>query len=183
MAKKTPASETPENETPKSGFRKRKILLIVLVLLLLGGGAFAGYMLFMAPPGTSMLSFIGGSNDGSAPTAESPRSGEYENIKIEKGQTISMTPFLVNLADPLGRRYIKMSMDVELRTSGDVKAFQDSMPRARDSILILLSSKTMDDVSSVEGKILLKNEIINRINQILGGPKVIQVYFTDMVIQ
>jgi flagellar FliL protein len=57
------------------------------------------------------------------------------------------------------------------------------MPKVRDAINLLLSSKTYADLATMESKILLKNEIVERLNQILGGSKVTRVYFTEIVIQ
>ena len=34
-----------------------------------------------------------------------------------------------------------------------------------------------------EGKVLLKAEVASRLNQILGGPYVVRVYFTEFVVQ
>ena len=48
---------------------------------------------------------------------------------------------------------------------------------------MLLSSKSYADLSPAENKLMLKNEIVDRLNQILGGPKVTRAFFTDMVIQ
>jgi len=48
---------------------------------------------------------------------------------------------------------------------------------------MLLSSKTSEELSTLEGKILLRKEIVDRLNQALGQATVARVYFTDFVIQ
>ena len=63
------------------------------------------------------------------------------------------------------------------------KDFAASMSKVRDSILLLLSSKTSEELSKMEGKIMLRKEIVERLNQALGGQKVLRIYITDMVIQ
>ena len=42
---------------------------------------------------------------------------------------------------------------------------------------------TMQDTTSVEGKEVLRNEIIRRLNSFLDQGKVAEVYFTDFVVQ
>ena len=56
-------------------------------------------------------------------------------------------------------------------------------PLINDSVLILLSSKTYNELGTVEGKIQLKQELIMRMNQVLGGPMVKKIYFTEFVVQ
>jgi flagellar FliL protein len=58
-----------------------------------------------------------------------------------------------------------------------------NLPRVKDTLLLLLSSKTFADLDSMEEKIDLKNEIVQRLNQILGKAKVVKVYFTEFVVQ
>lgn len=177
MTAKKAAEETSDETPKKSRFGKKRIIFLLLVLLLLGGGGYAAWYMLLAPEGTSLFGLIGGnSSDNATPAAEA-------QPLVEKGPVVNVDPFLVNLADPLGRRYIKLTMDVEVRSSDDVKNMELYKPKVRDAVLMLLASKTFEDISTTEGKIMLKNEITNRINQILGGPQVIQVYFTDMVIQ
>ena len=181
MAAKKAAPEAESEAPAQKRSKKKLIIMLVALLLLLGGGGYMAWYMFMAPSESSLLGLFGG---GSAKeTSAEALKSSASDIKEIRGQVVTLAPFLVNLADPLGRRYIKLSMDVEVRESSDVATLNAGMPRVRDSILMILSSKTFEDISTTEGKILLKSDIINRINQILGGPRVIQVYFTDLVIQ
>lgn len=88
-------------------------------------------------------------------------------------------PFVVNLADPQGRRYLKLALVLE----GDVINIDYNFPRIKDSILLPLSSKTYSDLDSVDDKILLKNQIAGMINKITGKKIVKDVFFTEFVVQ
>jgi len=94
---------------------------------------------------------------------------------------VTIPTFVVNLADPSGRRYLKISMDLEVK--GPPEPVQGSMSKIRDALLMLLSSKAAEDLAGAEGKITLRKEVADRINQVLGKPVVLRVYFTDFVIQ
>jgi flagellar FliL protein len=48
---------------------------------------------------------------------------------------------------------------------------------------VLLSSKSYAEIGSVEGKYQLRDEIVQRINQFIGGDGVKTAYFTEFVIQ
>ena len=90
--------------------------------------------------------------------------------------------YTVNISDPSGRRYLKLGMEVEV--NADVSAaLQANSPRIRDAIIMLLAGKTFNDISSPDGKVLLKAEVAARLNQILGAQRVIRVYFTDFVVE
>ena len=102
-----------------------------------------------------------------------PRSG---------GMVLPLPPVTVNLADPSGRRYLKMGMEVEV--NADVSAaLQANNARIRDAIIMLLAGKSYADIASPDGKVLLKAEVAARLNQILGAQRVIRVYFTDFVVE
>ncbi|WP_411330209.1 flagellar basal body-associated protein FliL [Desulfovibrio desulfuricans] len=116
----------------------------------------------------------GGAGDGRIERqGDLPRSG---------GQVLPLPPITVNISDPTGRRYLKLGMEVEV--NADVAAaLQANNPRIRDAIIMLLAGKTFNDISTPDGKVLLKAEVAARLNQILGAQRVIRVYFTDFVVE
>ena len=83
----------------------------------------------------------------------------------------------------MGRRYLKVTMDVEVSDAAASTALTAAMPRVKDTLLLLLSSKTFADISSMDRKLELKNEIVDRLNLIIGKGKVRNVYFTEFVVQ
>ncbi len=97
-------------------------------------------------------------------------------------EVVNLEPFVVNLADPMGRRYLKITMDVEVEP-GVSAELTTAMAKIKDSLLLLLSSKTFSEISSMDQKIELKNEIMERLNQVVGPGKIKNVYFTEFVIQ
>lgn len=159
-----------DDSQPKKKGKLKWILLIIILLLLLGGGAAAYWYFFMNK---------GAPTDATANATEQTASSK-ENVKSE---IVTLQTFLVNLADPLGRRYVKMTLDVEVTDAKAAEQLNNNAPKVRDAVILLLSSKTYADLAPLENKIILKNEIVERLNQILGGPKVLRVYFTELVVQ
>jgi flagellar FliL protein len=90
---------------------------------------------------------------------------------------------VVNLSDPAGNRYIRLTLDVEVISPEVIKELEAQNPRIRDAMIMLLSSKTYTELSTQAGKLRLKNEILDRINQLLGGPKITRAFFQDLVVQ
>jgi flagellar FliL protein len=97
---------------------------------------------------------------------------------------LALEPFMINLADEGGKRYLKVTIAVDLREEPRKKALEERLPIARDSILLLLSSKTVKDVSTLEGKLALRDEIRRLVARTIGAPERQPViYFTDFFIQ
>ncbi|MDR3073427.1 MAG: flagellar basal body-associated FliL family protein [Deltaproteobacteria bacterium] len=163
-----------DDDTPKKKGGKLKWILLLLFLLLLlgGGGAGAWYFFFSDLPGSRNATA-----GGDAPK-EAVKTSAPQNL-----QTTVLDSFLVNLADPLGKRYIKVTFEVEVVNSDVTEELTRQKPKVRDSIIMLLSSKTYADLAPAESKLALKTEVAQRLNQILGGPKVTRVFITEMVIQ
>jgi len=192
-------AEEIEGEKKKSGFLKW-IILAVLLLALSGGGYFAYLKFFMAAPGEAPAAAPaeGAAADGHGqPAAEAPKKeeghggappaaeghggGDAHGKAAPAQSNVTIPTFVVNLSDPSGRRYLKLNMELEVK--GGPEAVQGSMAKIRDALLMLLSGKTVDELAGIEGKITLRKEVADRINQVLGKPVVIRVYFTDFVIQ
>ena len=57
------------------------------------------------------------------------------------------------------------------------------LPVVNDIIITLLSTKKFDQIYTSEGKEALRQEIMQAINSRLHEYKVIQVYFTEFVVQ
>ncbi|BBD09402.1 flagellar basal body-associated FliL family protein [Desulfovibrio ferrophilus] len=170
--------EAPKEEQKKSG-KLKWIIIAVVILALLGGGGFMFKdkimgMIGMGPDKTEQAA--GENGEQQDPLAE----GEMDP---QDTVLVSLPTFVVNLADPLGRRYLKLTLDVELRNQEAADKLAKNEPKVRDAVILLLSSKTFADLSSIENKLGLKDEIVKRLNQIVGGSNVLRVYFTELVVQ
>lgn len=192
------APAAAEGKKKKGGFLKYVIL--VVLLLVLGGGGYFAYLKFFAakpPAATAEAPAEGQAPAGEKKAEEGHAAPKAEEKKAEGGHgeakgghggkdkapsnSVALQPFVVNLADPSARRYLKIVLDVEM--TGNPELLEANQPKIRDALLMLLSSKTSQELSTLEGKILLRKEIVDRLNQAIGQAKVARVYFTDFVIQ
>ena len=53
----------------------------------------------------------------------------------------------------------------------------------RDSILLVVTSKSFDDIRPATGKTQLREEILEEINKVLEHGKARKVYFKEFVVQ
>ncbi len=170
MAKK---DALPVDEEKKKG-GKVKWVVLLLVLLLLAGGGGAAYWFLMGPGATPDEDSL--EQEGDQAASKGPRTEFVPEI-------VTLDPFVVNLADPLGRRFLRMTLDVEVLNRAAIADVQRNNSRIRDAVILLLAGKSFADLASMEGKITLKNQIVERLNQIVGGGRVTNVYFTEFVVQ
>ncbi|HSO59535.1 MAG TPA: flagellar basal body-associated FliL family protein [Desulfobacterales bacterium] len=163
-----------------------KVMLILVGLLLvlviaLGGGLF---MIYTKLPPASPKAV--------EPAPEAGAEAVAEKAKPEGiGAVVSMETFIVNLADPGGNRYLRVTMDLEMagkpadksaaKTAGDEPTKR--MPQIRDAILMILSTKRFADISTPEGKSALREEILSAANGLLASSQITRIYFKEFVIQ
>jgi flagellar FliL protein len=99
------------------------------------------------------------------------------------GGLLSLEPFIANLADDGGRRYLKATFQVDFGNAEIPAAMTSRLPQTRDLLLTLFTSKTFDDIRTPEGKQQLREEIIQRVNQVLDRDLAKAVYFTEFIVQ
>lgn len=166
-----------EEKTAEEGAKKKKggklklIIIVVVALIILGGGGFLAYKLFLAP------------KDGAA-GAEAAKKEAVAAPSNEVGTLYPLETFIVNMADNDGSRYLKVTIQLELDNTEKLKEELDKrVPQLRDAILTILSAKTYEEVSSAQGKLILKQEILRRLNSLLPFGQITNVYFTEFVSQ
>lgn len=170
------------NEIKEEKVTKKKkspvflILGIVFALLIIGGAA-AGYFLFMAAGDKSPA-------PAAQPAAAVPHQGQnFSPGAGMLGPMKSLDSFIVNLTDAQGTRYLKVVMQLEMSNDLLGPEIERKSPQIRDEVIMLLSSKSFDDVSTIAGKRALKRGILNSINKYLTSGRVLRVYFSDFVVQ
>jgi len=94
-----------------------------------------------------------------------------------------LDPFIVNIYDGQELRYLKVKVELEMVAPGIKAEIDGRLAPIRDSVLILLSAKTLQDIQDVQGKNALKEEILGAINRNISPGKIVKIYFTDFVVQ
>ena len=148
------------------------LLIGVLMLLMvgLGGG------LYMMWNKLSVLNAQTMANAGNNPDME-------ENIEHPLGPIFSLDTFIVNLADKGGNRYLRVTMDLELGNPELEAEITKRLPQVRDSILMILPTKRFEDISTVQGKTTLRDQIMETINGFLAQGKITNIFFKEFVVQ
>lgn len=182
------ASEAPAEE----GGKKKLYMIIggaVLVAIIIGVVAFT-----MLGKGDKKAKKEGeaAQAEGAAPAAgghgaAAPAAGGHGaaagGAAVPSANIFSLEPFIVNIYDGQELRYLKVKVELEMTAPAIKAEIEGKLAPIRDSVLILLSAKTLQDVQDVQGKNTLKDEILGAINKNIPPGKIAKVYFTDFVVQ
>lgn len=155
-----------EESSKGGGGRLFLMLAIALVSLGLGGGG---------------VWFVLGQQD------EPELEEEAEAVEVEEAslaeRMVTLDPFVVNVNGDGFKRYLKTQIEVELASA---EAREETVMRSsqvRDSLILLLTSKRLSDLGGFEGKAVLKQEISDRVEAVVGDDTVRSVLLTEFVIQ
>jgi flagellar FliL protein len=100
---------------------------------------------------------------------------------------LHLEPFVVNLADPEGDRFlrvgIELGLDRELGQHDREGQSALAMAHTRDTILMILTTRKADDLLTSEGKAKLKDELTNALRERVPKLGVHDIYFTDFLVQ
>lgn len=105
---------------------------------------------------------------------------EDENVI---GPLYSLDTMIVNLSDHGGKRYLRVTMALELSDPEAVATIESRLPQVRDSILMILPTKKYEEISTTDGKIALRTEVMDKINTLMTKGRVNNIYFTEFVVQ
>ena len=169
-------------EEEKKGLPIKLILIVVGVLALAGGGYFA-YTNFFQEEAVEESAEKDKNGEEGGEGEEGTGGENAEELPPGVGVMFTMDPFVVNLAGSKGKRFLKVTATLELSSPEVNPEFEENLQKITDSILVLLSSKSFEDVYSVQGKFKLKDEITTRVNRFLVVGHVKDAYFTEFIVQ
>lgn len=195
-----------DGAAPKKKSKLLVIIILLVILLGLGGGGYYAYIKFLkAPPGENAEQAPAEGEKKPEKKADEKKPEEKKAEKKEekkdekkaekkeekkeggkKGEkpVTSIQNIVTNLADPGGKRYVRLSVDFDFASDEAAADFAEKyQAQVKDAILTLLWSKTSTDLSTVDGMLAFRTEIQSRVNQIVGPGAVKQVFITDRVIQ
>lgn len=179
-------------EKPAEGAEKKKSKLVPMIgsgVVVLAGAVAALWYLGIgpfavgAPTHAEATAAIEGDGHGGGDGGHGEEAASGHGGGSGKGSLLSLDPFIANLADEGGRRYLKATFQIDFGNADVPPAMQARLPQARDLLLTLFTSKTFDDIRTPEGKQQLREEIIARVNQVLDRDLAKAVYFTEFIVQ
>ncbi len=104
----------------------------------------------------------------------------------EVSSVLALDSFVVNLQDPSGNGYLRVSMSLGLASAAkeDDKDKQAAyLPRLRDTILGVLGTRSVDELLTPDGKEKLKADLLQAIDTHVPELQCKEIYFTEFLVQ
>jgi flagellar FliL protein len=145
------------------------IAIAVVFLAIIGGGFFF------------MWKMMSATLQQNQPATEEAVTAEDKANEIKP--LYSLDTFIVNLADQGGKRYLRVTMELEISGIEVTEEINRRLPQIRNSILMIIPSKTYEDIGTAKGKAALRDELIAQLNTFLASGQITNIYFTEFVVQ
>jgi flagellar FliL protein len=135
-----------------------------------------------------------------ASTEHDSSAAEEHAYQPGEGIMLNMSTKIINLVDPGGHKYIRLTIVVEFAPDNPeyeslpeeekthyLTEFEEKLnsrlPIMDDTVITLLSTKTYEELYTAEGKEHLRTEIMSILAEKLTDLHIISVYFTEFVVQ
>jgi flagellar FliL protein len=188
MADKEKEEETQEesqNESKKGSNKTLIIIIIAVLLLIIIIGGVAAFMLMGDDEEAVEQSAPLAKERPSKRVSKHRSSADFEDSRSLKeiGVLYPLDTFTVNLKSDSGRRYLKVTMSLELEGEELSMELDSKTAVLRDKIIRILTSKTLEEVTSKKGKQKISEQIMDTLNAMITDGTIKGIYFTEFVIQ
>lgn len=159
-----------------------------LVLVLLLGVPLCCYLMidFLVLP--KLVAAVGAPASSPAASADpaatsSPTQASAPHGAAGKEMTVDFGKITVNVAGSGDNRYLRINLVFGSNNPGIKELIKVNDVALRDATITVLSSQSLANLEGVDARETTRRALISRVNGILGGPVVSQIYFTEFVIQ
>ncbi|MDQ6989825.1 MAG: flagellar basal body-associated FliL family protein [Mariprofundaceae bacterium] len=169
-------ADQAEEATQKKSGSMLQVINLLLLLLVLGVGGFVAWKMVQmdqAPAGQE------GNATEEVITIPEP---EEEDPSLPP-VFVDIADITINLADAEVSRFLRAKIKLEVRNEDAQAVVEQNMVKINDMVITLLSSKTFAEIRTPQGKYELKEDLIYRMNRLMSGKPIKNLYFTDFVSQ
>lgn len=185
MADEEVSQEDKEDIPVKKKSKKTLIIIIVVVVLLIAIAV--GVFLIFFTGNSKKAKQESASNTSSVHKIQSGHqnnAGMSNSVSLAKvGTLFPLETFIVNLVNKKRPMYLKTDMSLELSNKDLAAELKAKKAVIRDKIIGVLSSKTYQQIATIQGKNKLAQEIANTLNPMLSDGSINGVFFTKFVVQ
>jgi flagellar FliL protein len=152
----------------------KTIAIFVAMVFLMAGAAYVVVSVFLAPADTTTQA------EEAEPVEE--HGGEAE-VETGGGEIFMIEELLVNPTGTSGTRYLSASLGLEVADQATAVRLEEKKLQIRDLLNGILSSRTVDELTTASERERMRLEITERLNQLIAPDKLTAVYFVDYVLQ
>lgn len=178
-------SEDKGTATDKKSSNMLVIVIIVVLILIILAGAVVAFILMgndnVAATNTQVATQT---TEKRTPQTRQSNDEYSDSRKLNDiGILYPLDTFTVNLKSDSGRRYLKVTMSLELEGKELSIELDNKSPVVRDRVIRILTSKSLEEISSKKGKQKVGDQIMDTLNAMISDGKIKGIYFTEFVVQ
>lgn len=115
--------------------------------------------------------------------ATSTKQASSSQLPIQKSFIYEMPEITTNLAPNNDQEtWIKLGVTLQLETSKDQAALDKKLPMVKDAIIVFLREVRSSDLASSGGSLMLKSELLKRINKVMYPVKLRDVLLREILL-
>jgi len=120
--------------------------------------------------------------------AEAAKKEQVERLKKKQeeppvGFNYTVDNVLVNPREPGARRFLRLGVAFEAESEPTVKELEAREMKIRDMLITMFSSRSLAELTDPVLKEYARKQLLEKVNAELSSGKVMNVYYTDYVIQ
>ena len=96
---------------------------------------------------------------------------------------VKFEPFVVNLNETNSTRYLKATVQLEMRGEDAQEKFDSLKLKVRDQLLRYLSGLSIAETLGEENKTVIHDELLTRVHEHFGEDRIAGLYFSEFVVQ
>jgi flagellar FliL protein len=174
-----------ENASAEDGGEKKgggvmRVLGVVLTALIAGAAGAGGSFAVLQ---TTLLDKLIPGADSEIAAGSDAEASPSDGAADFQQRLLALEPVVVNIQENGRDRFLKVTVELETDSLATHEELGMRLPQLKDAIITLTSSKRVEDVADFEGKVLLKEDLRDRINQLLSEGSVEAVLLTEFVVQ
>jgi len=180
---------TPTGPVPAK--KKKPLVLIIAIALVLAAAGGGGWFFFMRadPKAEAAEESADSSESDTKDVKKTEKKGDKKKKKDEKKLSerglVKMDPFIVNLADEGGKRFLRASIQLVVEDAKEAAEFTEKpvlAMGARSAIVNTLTTQTAENLGTPEGKEELRALLKEHVSEALNL-EIVDVLLSDFVVQ
>ncbi len=157
----------------------KSILILAGIIVVMAGAAFVVTKMVLKPALAPKTVQAGDESGENANSGESKGEGKDK----AKDEVYLISNLLVNPKGTSGTRYLSASLGLQVKTATVVEKLKARDLQVRDLLIQILSTRTVEQLTDPAARESMRREILQRLNQMVGGEQLSAVYFVDYVLQ
>ena len=172
-----------ENPAGEAGASRSGGGRIVPIILVLNTGLMAAlFFLVMKKPNAPAAAHAPAAAAGEQAGGEEMAAGPAEG-HLKPGPILKLENFVIQLKTADTDRYVRLAFDVEVPTEADKAAVTDYLSHIRDTVISYFADRTLDELRGSEAMERTKAVLMKKIDDVVPGRRIKNVYITDFIVQ